>query len=318
MTVTGIIADIGGTNVRFALVEVDGTTHSSLSLLCRDYPTLTDATEAYLASVRPDRRPTRGAFAVASPVAGDQVTMTNHIWSFSIAETRHNLRLDTLDVVNDFIAVALAIPRLAEDDVRKIGGGDVQPQAPMVVIGAGTGLGMASLVWTQTGWLTVSSEGGHRTMPAFDDREAEVIAALRRRHGHVSAERILSGPGLVSLYEAVAEVDGLVPDPDITPPDCTGRGLAGTCPISVSVIDLFSAMMGTVCADMALSLNARGGVYIAGGIIPQLGDAFDRSRFRARFEDKGRFSAYLAAVPTFVVIRPLPAFLGLAGRIIPV
>ena len=153
------------------------------------------------------------------------------------------------------------------------------------------------------------------TLAAFDDREAAVLAVLRRRFGHVSAERVLSGPGLVNLYHAVAEVRAVAGDPAITPPECTGRALDGSCPISIEALDLFCVMLGTVAANLALTIDARGGIFIGGGIVPQMADAFAQSAFRARFESKGRFGPYLAAIPTSIIVRPLPAFAGLAALV---
>lgn len=312
----GLIADIGGTNVRFALVDDEGAISQIMPLRCAEFPTLVDACQAYLAGVALASRPRHAALAVASPILGDHVRMTNHPWEFSIAETRQVLELETLDVINDFIAVALGIPHLSGPDLLRVGGGDPDPHATIGVLGAGTGLGMSGLVRTAGGGrVPLSSEGGHVTLAAFDDRETEILAAVRRRFGHVSAERVLSGPGLVNLYNAVAEVRGLTADPAISPPECTDRGLQRTCPISTEALDLFFTMLGTVAADLALTLDARGGIYIGGGIIPRMTDAFIQSSFRTRFEDKGRFGTYLGAIPTFVIVRSLPAFAGLAALV---
>ncbi len=308
-----LIGDIGGTNARFALVEADGTIHSVAPLVCRDHPSLVEACEAYLRQVSPAAPPLRGALAVASPILGDEIQLTNlQHWSFSIEQTRSRLGLQSLDVVNDFVANALAIPRLAPDDVLKIGRGEPVPHAPIWALGPGTGLGAAALVWTGHFWMPLSSEGGHMTIPAANDREAEVLAFIRNRFSHVSAERVVSGLGLVDLYAAVAATSGKEPEPGLTPADITGRGLDRSCPICVETIELFASMLGTVASDLAIVLNARGGIYIAGGIVTRLMPWFATSDFRARFEHKGRFSAFLAGVPTYIITRPLPALAGLA------
>jgi glucokinase len=315
VVMTGLIADIGGTNARFALVEGDGTTRDTRVLACSEYPTLEDACATYLAEVAPGERPARAAFAVASPVIGDWVDMTNHIWSFSIEALHQHLGFETLRVVNDFVAVALAIPALRADDLEQVGGRRPDPGAVVAILGPGTGLGVAGLVPSDGRWLPLATEGGHVTMPAADDREAALLAALRRRFGHVSAERVVSGPGLVNLYQAIAEVDGRTADSALTPPDCTTRALARSCPICVEALDVFTAMLGVVAGNLTLTLGARGGVYIAGGIVPRLGDMFAASRFRPRFEDKGRFREYVAPIPAFVVTHSYPAFVGLAGLV---
>ncbi len=315
---SGLIADIGGTNARFALVGDDGITRDVLRLACRDYPTLLDACSHYLAQTGGAERPRAAAIAVASPVAGDEVKMTNHVWSFSIEETRRRLGLDNLAVINDFVAIALSLPHLFGEDVAKIGAGEAQPHAATGVLGPGTGLGVSAMIPTGLGWTPLTSEGGHVTAPAFDDREAAVLAVVRRhrreagKDEHVSSERVISGPGLVNLYRAIAEVDGQSADPAITPAECTRRAINGSCTIAVKTLAMFSEVLGTIAADLALTLNARGGIYIAGGIVPQLGDTFIKSGFRARFEDKGRFGGYLQSIPTWVVVEPLPAFVGLA------
>lgn len=316
---SGIIADIGGTNVRFARVADDATISAVKPMKVADFDTLADACQAYLeAGGNAEGLPRHAAFAVASPVLGDEIRMTNHRWVFSIEETRRKLGLDTFDVVNDFAAVALGIPFLTRADVRRIGGGEPDPHATVAVLGAGTGLGMAGLARPRGGgYVPLTSEGGHVTMPPFTDREAAVINTLRNEFEghHVSAERLISGPGLVHLYTAIAKIDGRSADPAITPADCTQRAIAGTCPIAQEALAMFCEMLGTIAANLALTLDARGGIYIAGGIIPKLGEVFDKSGFRARFEDKGRFNKYLRPIPTSVITRPEPAFAGLAALV---
>lgn len=307
-----LIADIGGTNARFALVDPNNVIRDELRLACADYPTLASACEAYLREAG-GTRPRHAAIAVASPVLGDDVKMTNHHWSFSIEETRRQLRLDSLDVVNDFIAVALAVPHLTAGDVRAIGGGTRSPHGAVAVLGPGTGLGMAGLIRNGLGWTPLSSEGGHVTMAAFNEREAAVIAHLRQRFGHVSAERVISGPGLVNLYYALAALEGRPTEAGITPPEVSKRGLDRTCPTSVEAVGLFTTMLGTIAANLALTLGAQGGVFIAGGIVPQILNSSLAEVFRERFVDKGRFRGYLEDIPTFVITRAYPAFLGLAA-----
>ncbi len=316
---SGIIADIGGTNVRFARVADDSTISLVKPMKVADFDTLADACQAYFeAGGNADGLPRHAAFAVASPVLGDEIRMTNHRWAFSIEETRRQLGFDTFDVVNDFAAVALGIPFLTRADFRRVGGGDPDPHAAIAVLGAGTGLGMAGLARPRGGgFVPLTSEGGHVTMPAFTDREAAVINTLRSEFEghHVSAERLISGPGLVHLYRALATIDGRTADPATTPADCTRRALDGSCPVSREALAMFCEMLGTIAANLALTLDARGGIYIAGGIVPKLGEAFDKSGFRARFEDKGRFNKYLRPIPTSVITRPEPAFAGLAALV---
>ncbi|MDH3981235.1 MAG: glucokinase [Gammaproteobacteria bacterium] len=306
----GLIGDIGGTHARFALTTRDGIVENIAVLMCDDFPDLFSAIEAYLDQTRPHTRPARGALAVACPVSGDSVTMTNRDWSFSTDALCRRLGFDTLTIVNDFVAAAAAVPELREGDRLQVGGGTAAVNAPIAVLGPGTGLGVAALVPGGRGWIPLATEGGHVTLAAANDYEADILAGLRRRFGHVSAERALSGPGLVNLYETVADIKGRKPA-RLSPEEVTEHGLAGVDSSCLEAVDLFCCFLGTVASDLALSLGARGGVYIAGGIVPALGDAFIHSGFRNRFEEKGRFSEYLAAVPTLVIVNRYPALLGL-------
>jgi glucokinase len=306
-----LLADIGGTNVRFVLDDPRAGLAASRVLAVRDFPDVVAAAEAYLDELRPPVPPAAAAFAVACPVTGDVVDLTNHPWTFSISAVREQLGLDRLLVVNDFTAIALALPHLSTADVEKIGGGEPVADTPIGLIGPGTGLGVSGLVPAGAGiWVPLSSEGGHVTAAPIDDRESAVLAVLRRRLGHVSAERVLSGPGLVNLYHALTELEGRTPEP-VSPETVSQKATAGTCPRAVEAVALFCAMLGTTAGNLALTLGARGGIYVAGGIVPQLGPLFGASSFRSRFQEKGRFVDYLSPVPTYVIIRDVPAFLGL-------
>ncbi len=305
-----LIADIGGTHARFALAEGGRVTAMEV-LRAADFGNIEAAIRSYLDRAAPDPAPSAAAFAVASPMTGggDRIDLTNSDWSFSIAALRRGLGLDTLHVVNDFAAVALSVPRLGSGEVEKIGGGNAVDGAPVAIIGPGTGLGVSGLVRPEGRAMPIATEGGHVTLAAADAREDAVIAHLRDRFGHVSAERALSGPGLVNLYAAISGASGDA----LTPAEVTERALAGSDPACVDALHMFCAMLGTVAGNLALSLGALGGVYIAGGIVPRLGSFFAESAFRARFEAKGRFTGYNAAIPTFVITAETPAFIGLAA-----
>ncbi|MBX6369662.1 MAG: glucokinase [Rhodospirillales bacterium] len=307
----GLVADIGATNARFALVDAAGEVVRPRILACEDYRAIDDAIDDYLRSERVER-PRAAALAIASPVTGDHVALTNNPWQFSISELRRRLGLERLEVVNDFTANALALPRLSERDRRQVGGGHSVAGAAMAVLGPGSGLGVSGLIPSGRRWIPLAGEGGHATMPASSDREAAVLALMRHRFDHVSAERVLSGPGLVNLYAALTELDG-VPAASYTPAQITDPATRASDRHCREATEMFCAMLGTVAGNLALTLGARGGVYIAGGIVPKLGPMFDTSEFRARFEAKGRFRSYLADIPTYVVTNPVPAFLGLAG-----
>jgi glucokinase len=312
-----LVADIGATNARFALAEAGREFRRERVVACKDFGSLEEAIGAYLKE-EPGRddvpRLKAAALAVAGPVTDDQVTLTNHPWSFSITGLRSHFGLDRLRVINDFAAIAVAVPYLRADERRQVGGGAPVLSAPIAVLGPGSGLGISSLVPMRDGWRALSGEGGHATMSPASDRESAVLDRMRRRFDHISAERVLSGPGLVNLYNTLTEIDGVAGN-SYTSSQITDPKLRERDPYCREVVDMFCAMLGTVAGNLALTIGALGGVYIAGGIVPKLGASFDASPFRKRFEDKGRLRSYLEPIPTYVVTHPFPAFLGLASLI---
>ncbi len=305
-----LLADIGGTNARFGLQRPGGKPQNVTKLSVRDYPKLASAIQSYLRRHRLTQAPTEAAFAVASPAQDDVVKFTNSPWQFSIADLGLQFKFDRFKVVNDFSAIALSVPRLANTDTQKIGRGRRIANAAVAVLGPGTGLGVSGIIPTTNGYVPLASEGGHVTLAASDDWESEILSYLREQMEHVSAERLLSGPGLTKLYEAVVHSQGRRAQ-SLSPSSITRRALSGSDHAATTTVDLFCALLGTVASNLALTLGALGGVYIAGGIVPKLGDRFRHSSFRARFEQKGRFGDYLARIPTHVIIHPAPAFLGL-------
>jgi glucokinase len=309
-----LLADVGGTRIRLGLQVAPGAAPSEVEVLRGDdYPSLEAALASYLDARRGPRART-AALGIATAVTGDTVQMTNRDWRFSIAGLQRALGFERLVVVNDFAALALSLPALQAADLRLIGGGAGVPGQPLALIGPGTGLGVSGLLPDGPRWLPVTGEGGHVTLAAADDREAAVIASLRRRFGHVSAERALSGPGLVNLLTAIAEVDG-VPAPTLDAPQIAAAAQSGADPLSAATVDIFLALLGSVAGNLALTLGARGGVYLGGGIVPRFDRALvERSRFRERFEAKGRFRDYLTAIPTFVIDAAVPPALIGASR----
>ena len=310
---SGLVADIGGTWARFGLVGPDGTLGRIAVRECAQYPGLPEALTAYLAHEGQGAPPRHAAISVACPVIGDFVSLTNHPWSFSIEGLRDRFDFRTLSIINDFSAVARALPHLRSEDLMPIGGGTGRSGAAMAVLGPGTGLGVSGLVPAGDGWAVVEGEGGHATLAATGEREAQVLAEVGREFGHVSAERVLSGPGLVNLHAALCRLEGESPDPLLTPHDIATRGSERRSERCREVLKLAAELLGTFAADLALTLGARGGVYIGGGLVPRYARAFAASGFRRRFEAKGRFSGYLAAIPTRLILHEFPAFLGLAS-----
>lgn len=314
MNPIGIIGDIGGTNARFALVDSEGNIGEAERVETIDHEGLQQGLAACLERLGLENAPASCALALAGPVGADQeaVRLTNCPWVVSKTDLARVFGFSTVHLVNDFTAVALGVPHLKEADWISIGGGQAVPEAPIGVIGPGTGLGVSALIRAGGNWTALATEGGHVTLPASDDREATVITELRKQ-GHVSAEKLLSGQGLVTLAETLGFLDGKSAGHLGTPAAVTGAALSGRDDLAAETLDLFLAFLGTVAADLALSLGAKGGVYLAGGILPRFPETVRNSRFRQRFEDKGRFGSYLAEIPTRLVLHPHPAFLGLAG-----
>jgi glucokinase len=312
-----LLGDVGGTNVRLALHASDDAPIAHIvTLSCKDFDGPLQAIEHYLAEVLPlsgGVRPRSGVVGIANPILGDRISMTNAHWAFSISDLRDALGLDDLIFLNDFTALALSLPGLPAADLVQVGGTEPMPGKAKALLGAGTGLGVSGLVPVPGSdmWVPLEGEGGHVTLPAFDDDEARLIATMRTfLPGHISAERgALSGQGLQALYKAHALLAGVALE-DLSPADITQRGLDGTCAHCVATLNAFCAMLGTVAADLAVTLGAQGGVYIGGGIVPRLGEFFAKSPFRARFESKGRFNAYLARIPVYVIHSAYPALIG--------
>jgi glucokinase len=310
-----LVGDVGGTNARFALQEAPGAPATQVrTLACADHASFGDAVASYLTGLGLATSPRLAAVGIANPVVGDHVQMTNHHWSFSIEAVRRQLGLERLLVINDFTALALSLPGLAASDLRRVGGGTPHPSAPLGLLGPGTGLGVSGLLRLDGGRRTVplEGEGGHVSLSPGNAREDDVVMVLRERFGHASAERALSGPGLVNLYEALCTLDGIAPH-ELDPAEVSRFALAGTDRRCVEAVEIFLGLLGSVAGNLALSLGARGGVYVAGGIVPRLGDWIDRSTFRERFEAKGRFRGYLEQVPTWLVqAETSPALIGAA------
>nr|WP_199770159.1 glucokinase [Helicobacter mesocricetorum] len=306
-----LLADIGGTNARFALETEKKQVESIEVFACNDYNTVVDAVKAYLNKVgSPVVK--FGAFAIANPVVGDWVQMTNHHWAFSIETTRQALDLEELILINDFTAQAYAITKMSPSEFLQVGGTSCGVYAPKAVLGPGTGLGVSGLIpYHQGKYIALAGEGGHVSFAPFDDTEVMIWQYARKKYGHVSVERFLSGSGLVLIYEALADREGIKRN-KMSPELISEQALSGRSPLCRLTLDIFCAMLGTVSSNVALTLGARGGVYLCGGIIPRFIDYFKTSPFRMRFEDKGRFEAYLAAIPVYVVLAKYPGISGVA------
>jgi len=254
-------------------------------------------------------RPTSACIAVAAPVYGDVVEFTNIPWSFSISAVAQKLGLEQFNVINDFEALARSLPALPDEDLIAIGGGKAVTDGNKVVVGPGTGLGVAGLVAMDECWWPVVGEGGYLDVAPKNQYEQAVWQNIFSRHGRVSGERVLSGPGLQELFKAINEVNG--GDPKIySPASILENAIENTCTASSDAVDLFCAFLGDVAGSVALTFGARGGVYLGGGILPRMVPLLEKSRFRKRFEDKGRISSYVKDIPTFVITDTTTALRG--------
>ncbi len=307
-----LVADIGGTHARFALVGDNGVPERPLTLSTRDYSSLEAAYSEYL-KLSGNPAVLEAAIAIAGTVEDDWVKMTNHSWEFSITEICRKFKLKSLFVKNDFTALALAIPFLDRSDYSQVGGGNVLDKSPVAVLGPGTGLGVSGLLYCNEQWVALASEGGHVSLSPATERELEILKVCLARFPHVSAELLVSGPGLQIILQTLYEIDD-VPQGErstCSSPEITANAISRADQYCQETVDIFCGLLGTIAGNLALTIGAKGGVYIGGGIIPKLGSYFNRSPFRNHFEAKGRFSGYLKEIPVFVIRSEHAALTGL-------
>jgi len=310
----GLVGDIGGTNARFALAEVGPDGSVALggyrNLLCRDYPAITDAIAAYLHETGVATPPEACVIAVAGPVTNGAIHMTNFAWSFSESDLRAE-GFRAARIINDYQALVMGAAACGAEGLRHVGGpSEGMADQTVAVLGAGTGFGVSALARDPFGQAVMATEGGHIAFAPVDALEIEILKALMPRYGRVSVERILSGPGLASLHTVLAEIHGETAA-DLTP-EAIAEGAARGEAACARTVEQFCAVFGSVAGDLALALGARGGVYLGGGIAPGVADQLAASRFRQRFEAKGRFEGYLAAIPTWIITHKQAALIGAA------
>lgn len=311
-----LIGDIGGTNARLALAANHVLIETSITVLkTADYPTLLAAIQHYL-QLHAVENITEVRLAIAGPVSSDRIAMTNAAWIFSVQELTHTLRasttpkLQSLCVINDFEAQALALPHLQPDQFVNIG--NVAAVAGCKsVIGPGTGFGAASIVTHEAGTIVLPSEGGHAGIAPNDMRELAIFNWLLQSGLAVTREELLSGPGLEHVYQALASIDrhsvSALRANEIVDAALAGDGLAG------ETLNAFCALLGSAARDQALICGAHGGVYISGGIVMHFVDRFLRSGFRQRFETSPMMATYLKAIPTYLITTPFTGLIGAAN-----
>lgn len=303
--VAWLVADIGATSTRCALVSPDIRRPAKIKVVANsDFESVSDVLGGYLASL--PERPTHGALAIAAPIDGDEVRMSNRNWTFNRLKLARYLELDRLEIINDFHAVAYALPRIGSKDRAEIGVAGAYRRGNRAVLGPGSGLGVGAWIAAEGRGVPLTGEGGHVTLPAHDAQEEHIIAKLRERYGHCSAERVLSGPGIIALHSAMHDGE-MKTSREIT---------TGTVdPKCRATMEQFYQFLAGVAGDLAMTIGAYGGVFIAGGIVPAHIELIEASAFRDRFEDKGRYREYLRAIPTYVITDPTPGLTGLAAFI---
>ncbi len=306
-----LVGDIGGTNARFALVEQGDVQPRAIEALpCRDYANLDDAIEHYLKKVGVGEV-LEACLAVASPVRGTAVNMTNNRWHFDTENVRRQFGWTAFKVINDFTAMALGIPHVMEKNLVHVCGGPGDHRRPRLVMGPGTGLGLSGLVPVRNGWVPLVTEGGHVDFAPVNDSEVAILRILKARFGRVSVERILCGQGLLNLYQAHCEIRCVAALLN-TPEAITKAALEQNDLLASHILNHFCELLGRTAGNAVLTLGSTGGVYLCGGMLPRFLDFFLESPFRNGFEDKGRMRPLLESTPVYVVTEPYAGLLGAA------
>lgn len=301
------VADVGGTNARLARVTESGVTDIK-KYICNDFASIDLVIQAYFDDM-PQHNFTRGCIAIACPVLGDLVEMTNHSWAFSQTALKQQLRLNDLYVINDFTAVAHSLPTLGNEQVVQIGTGTAIERGNIAVFGPGTGLGVEHITMTTSGWQTLDGEGGHADFAPVDETDVIIWRYLQNLHGRASAEEVMSGRGILNIYHALAQAKGS--DVSFTDPaEVTSRALDGSCEICESALRQFCRIMGSFAGNLALNMATTGGIFIGGGIANRFADFLQDSDFRARFEAKGQMKHYVKDIPTYLIAEPDHGLLG--------
>lgn len=305
-----LVADIGGTGARFALqLRADSSLSSVAEYACASFAGLGDAVRHYLRE-QSAQAPRQMAVGVAAAVTSGHIELLNNSWSFSRAALQEELQLDRLLVLNDFAALALSLPSLTDEQLQQIGGGVSRAEMPKLVIGPGTGLGLAALAKGADGrWSVISGEGGHSSAAAVTEEQAAILHFLRHQFGHVSTERLLSGPGLVNLYRAAVALESKA-CADMTPRQVVEAAHRGDDVAASKAVRLFIEFLGSFAGSQALSFGALGGVYLGGGVLGRLGSLLDVDLLRQQFEAKGRLADFLRPIPIWLIRAPYPALQG--------
>ncbi|MGB0936575.1 MAG: glucokinase [Colwellia sp.] len=315
-----LIADIGGTNIRIAIADENATQKITQieTFQCTDFSSLGDVLSLYIKNHQIENNKINACLAIACPTDNDLISMTNLPWQFSQKALKETLNLANLTFINDYTAIALSVPLLADDQKVKIGGGEENLKLPIAVCGPGTGLGVAHLVPVSVAgenqWHCYSGEGGHVDFAAIDETDIDILKYLNPLKKRVSYEQLLSGYGLEQIYQALAQTEKQSKEQTkLSAETISKQALNNSCAISKQALSHFCKVLGSFAGNLALTMNAQGGVYIAGGIVPRFIDFLQQSEFRAMFEAKGRLSNIPKQTPTYVITAEQPGLLGAAA-----
>ncbi|WP_448547294.1 glucokinase [Thalassotalea fusca] len=312
--VVNLVADIGGTNLRIGQALPDGETESLVVYQCKDYPSLESIVADYIEKFKLENSEINACFAIACPVDKDLIKLTNLPWQFSKSALKTTFGFRKLLLINDYTAIAHAVPHLAEHQKVKIGDGEAVENYPISICGPGTGLGVANLFPVDGQWVSVGGEGGHVDFAPIDIQEIKILEKLLEKYEHVSYEQLLSGLGIEQIYHAICQINDIEPKfdtaKDITAKDITAKALANECDYCVQTLAQFCKTLGSFAGNLSLTMSSFGGVYIAGGIVPRFIEYLKNSDFRNRFEQKGRFTRFNQAIPTYVITESQPGILG--------
>lgn len=310
-----LVADIGGTNIRLAITSANNRLTDIQTYRCEKFSGLLQVIDQYMTEKQLKGQKVNACLAIACPVDNDLISMTNLPWKFSQHELKQQLNLNSLCLINDYTAIAMAIPFLSNEQKVQIGSGESTADKAISVCGPGTGLGVATLVPMGNKWHCLSGEGGHVDFAPVDEVEIKILQYLQERKGRVSYEQLLSGYGLEQIYQALTSLNGWKNNHSaeadkLSAEQITARAIASTCPVCYQALSVFCGVLGSFAGNLALTANSLGGVYIAGGIVPRFIEFVQQSDFRGRFDTKGRLSSLTQQTPTYVISEKQPGLLG--------
>jgi glucokinase len=301
VSASALVADIGGTNARFAMVDLDDLVVPNFETYpCANFGSLAEAASAFVKNT--GAKPSAAAFGIAGPVTGNRGVITNLSWTMTTDELAAATGAKSALLVNDFEALALSVQLMSAPDLRQLGGGPAVERATKGVVGPGTGLGVGGLVWSASRWMPIPGEGGHTSFAAETVEEMQLLSAVAPQFEHFSNERVVSGPGLVNLYICFSARHGVTLKERVGANEITRRALANEDPVATETLDFFVKALGRIAGDTALMLGAQGGVYLGGGIPPKILDFLAKPAFRQAFEAKGRLTAFLQPIPVYVML----------------